>query len=292
MSRIAYVNGRYLPHRSASVHIEDRGYQFADGVYEVCAVRGGRIIDMAPHMDRLERSLRELRIAQPMSRAALANVLAETVRRNRVRDGLVYLQITRGVARRDHPFPASAEPAVVATARATDQSKGDAMAARGIKVISVPDIRWERCDIKSVSLLPNILAKQAAREAGAYEAWLVDGDGLVTEGSSTNAWIVDRDGVLVTRNVENAILNGITRLAVLDLARSHQMRIAERAFTLEEAKAAREAFITSTTSYVMPVVEIDGTPVADGRPGEFSRRLRELYAGYMAADPGAKAAAD
>lgn len=245
-------------------------------------MRGGGIIDQEPHLDRLERSLKELQIAMPMTRRALGHVLREVVRRNRVDDGLVYLQITRGVARRDHPFPAGAVPSVVATARGTEHRKGEAMAARGIKVISQPDIRWERCDIKSVSLLPNVLAKQKARASGAYEAWLVDNDGFVTEGSSTNAWIVDTDGNLVTRNVENAILNGITRVAVLELARQRQIRVIERPFKLSEAKSAREAFITSTTSYVMPVVEIDGAKIGDGTPGPLARQLRELYAGHMA----------
>ncbi|MCW5731942.1 MAG: D-amino-acid transaminase [Alphaproteobacteria bacterium] len=282
MSRIAYVNGRYVPHRDAVVHVEDRGYQFADGVYEVSAVRDGVVIDMEPHLDRLERSLRELSISPPMSRAALAVVIREVVRRNRVRDGLFYLQITRGVARRDHAFPAAARPSVVVTARSVDPARAEAMARQGVGVITVPDIRWERCDIKSVSLLPNVLAKQQARAAGAYEAWLVDEAGRVTEGSSTNAWIVDRDGALVTRSIDNAILSGITRAAVMELARLQQIRVVERSFTLDEAKSAREAFITSTTSYVLPVVSVDGVKIGNGQPGEVARRLRELYAGYMA----------
>ena len=282
MSRIAYVNGRYVPHARAQVHIEDRGYQFADGVYEVIAVQGGRLIDAARHHDRLERSLRELKIARPMSRAALELVLGETIRRNRVRDGIVYLQITRGVAKRDHAFPsASVRPAIVATARA---SKGHppAMIAAGVKVITTADIRWARCDVKSVSLLPNCLAKQQAKDAGAFEAWQVDRDGFVTEGTSTNAWIIDGGGDLVTRHVERAILSGITRLVLLDFAREAGIEVVERPFTVAEALAAREAFLTSTTSFVMPVVAIDEQPIGDGRPGPITRRLRAIYDGHLA----------
>src|SRR4249920_3202699 len=195
MSRITYVNGRYVPHGQAKVAVEDRGYQFADGVYEVCEVRGGRMIDESRHMARLDRSLNELRISRPMSPRALAVVLRETVRRNRVRDGIVYLQVTRGVARRDHAFPAAGTaPCVVVTARNHDSARNEQIAADGIAVITVPENRWPRVDIKSVSLLPNVLAKQAAREQGAKEAWFVDAEGRVTEGSSSNAWIVTRDG--------------------------------------------------------------------------------------------------
>ena len=219
MSRIAYVNGRYVPHRAASVHVEDRGYQFADGVYEVIAVANGKLIDGGPHLDRLERSLRELRMTPPMGRRALELVMREVVRRNGVDNGIIYLQMTRGVAPRDHAFPARAETQVVMTARRA-RPQAARIAEDGVKAITMPDIRWQRCDIKSVSLLPNILAKQQAKEAGAYEAWLVDRNGMVTEGSSTNAWIVTRDGQLVTRSIENAILAGITRMAVIEMARA------------------------------------------------------------------------
>src|SRR6478672_3862068 len=195
MSRIAYVNGRYLPLAAASVNVEDRGYQFSDGVYEVCEVRGGRLIDERRHMERLARSLAEICIGLPMSPRSLSVVLYEVVRRNRVRWGIVYLQITRGVSRRDHAFPpAGTAPAIVVTARNLDLAGAEKMAADGVAVISVPENRWQRVDIKSVSLLPNVLAKQAAREQGAREAWFVDRDGHVTEGSSSNAWIVTRDG--------------------------------------------------------------------------------------------------
>ena len=278
MSRIAYVNGRYLPHRAAQVHVEDRGYQFADGVYEVCEVRGGRLVDERRHMDRLERSLKELRIAMPMHRNVLGVVLRETVSRNRVRDGLVYLQVTRGVAKRDHAFPAAGTaPSIVITAKNYDLGKLELGAADGIPVISVPDNRWERVDIKSVGLLPNVLAKQAAREAGAKEAWFVDAKGFVTEGSSTNAWIVTRDGAVVTRPADFGILRGITRTVVLEVIAEHGLKLEERPFTMDEAYAAREAFITSATQFVTPVVQIDGKPVGNGAPGLIASALRRDY---------------
>jgi D-alanine transaminase len=281
LSRIAYVNGRYVPHREASVHVEDRGYQFADGVYEVCEVRGGKLVDERRHMDRLERSLKELRIAMPMPRNALGMVLRETVSRNRVRDGIVYLQITRGVARRDHAFPAAGTlPSIVVTAKNYDLEKNEPAAADGVPVISVPDNRWERVDIKSVGLLPNVLAKQAAREAGAKEAWFVDGKGFVTEGSSTNAWIVTRDGAVVTRQADVGILRGITRTVVLEVIAEHGLKLEERPFTMEEAYAAREAFITSATQFVTPVVRIDGKPVGNGAPGLIASALRRDYHGH------------
>jgi D-alanine transaminase len=280
LSRVAYVNGRYLPHHEAAVHVEDRGYQFADGVYEVIAVCQGRLIDEARHLDRLERSLGELRIPMPMSRAAFAAITRETVRRNLVRDGIVYQQITRGVAKRDHAFPTAVKPAVVMTARAT-RPHSATMIEDGIAVITVPDVRWGRCDIKSVSLLPNCLAKQQAKEAGAFEAWQVDGDGFVTEGTSTNAWIVDADGALITRDLSAAILSGITRKALMELAEAEGLRVVERRFTRDEALAAREAFLTSTTSFLLPVVRIDDKVIANGKPGTISRKLRAQYESYM-----------
>jgi D-alanine transaminase len=271
MSRIAYVNGRYVPHATASVHIEDRGYQFADGVYEVIAVAAGRLVDEQPHLDRLDRSLRELRIPEPMVRPALKTVLREVVRRNRVRNGIVYLQITRGAAPRDHAFPRGSQPALVVTARA--QAPKRAQQEGGVAVVTVPDIRWKRCDIKSVSLLPNVLAKQSAVEAGAYEAWQVADDGCVTEGSATNAWIVTADKAVVTRAADESILNGITRRTVIDLAAANGYRLDERAFTLDEARNAAECFLTSTTSWVMPVTSIDGAAIAGGQPGPLTRAL-------------------
>jgi D-alanine transaminase len=290
MSRIAYVNGRYLPHRDAAVHVEDRGYQFADGVYEVIAVVDGRMIDEPPHMERLARSLAELRIAMPMPAAALSVVLRETIRRNRVQRGIVYLQVTRGVARREHAFPGPAvRPALVATARRMAPPSREAVEA-GVAVVTLPDQRWRRCDIKSVSLLPNALAKQAARVAGAYEAWQVDGQGYVTEGSSTNAWIVTGDGSVVTRPVEDAILSGITRLRLIALARAEGIAVEQRAFTVQEAKAAREAFITSTTSFVMPVTRIDDQSIGNGRAGAVALRLRALYEAFVVAPEAAPVA--
>jgi D-alanine transaminase len=278
MSRVAYVNGRYVPHAHAKVHVEDRGYQFSDGVYEVCEVRDGKLVDARRHLERLARSLAELRIALPMSSAALGVVLRETLRRNRVRDGLVYLQVTRGVARRDHGFPPpGTRPSLVVTARSLDRAKAEALAGAGVAVITVPDNRWERVDIKSVALLPNVLARQAARDQGAREAWFVDREGFVTEGASCNAWIVTADGVLATRPASFGILRGITREVALEVAAASNLRVEERAFSVEEARAAREAFLTSATQSVMPVVQIDGRPVGNGKPGPVARALRARF---------------
>lgn len=278
MPRIVYVNGRYAPHAEASVHVEDRGYQFADGVYEVCEVARGQIMDMTRHLDRLERSLRELRIGWPMARRALQMVMAEVVRRNRVENGLVYLQVTRGVAPRDHYFPApGTPPSLVVTAKRSDPAAAARRASQGVKVITVPENRWERVDIKTVGLLPNVLARQQAREAGAVEAWFVDPDGTVKEGASTNAWIVTADGRLVTRPAEFGILRGVTRATVMDVAKKLGLVVEERGFTVEEARQAKEAFITAATTVVMPVVAIDGIPVANGHPGETTLSLREAF---------------
>jgi D-alanine transaminase len=278
MSRIAYVNGRYLPLAHASVNIEDRGYQFSDGVYEVCEVRGGRLVDARRHIERLQRSLSELRIAMPRTPESLGAVLREVVRQNRVRWGIVYLQITRGVARRDHAFPPpGTRPAVVVTARNLDFANAEKFASEGVAVISVPENRWDRVDIKSVSLLPNVLAKQAAREQGAREAWFVDRQGFVTEGSSSNAWIVTRNGTVVTRQVDNAILKGITRTVVLDIIAAQGLKLDIRPFTMEEAQQAREAFITSASQTIMPVVRIDSRPVGNGAPGLIASALRRDF---------------
>jgi D-alanine transaminase len=278
MSRIAYVNGRYLPLAHASVNIEDRGYQFSDGVYEVCEVRGARLVDERRHIERLQRSLSELRIAMPMAPESLGVIMREVVRRNRVRWGIVYLQITRGVARRDHAFPPpGTRPAVVVTARNLDFAHAEHLAAEGVAVISVPENRWDRVDIKSVSLLPNVLAKQTAREHGAREAWFVDKQGFVTEGSSSNAWIVTRNGTVVTRQVDNAILKGITRTVVLDIIAAQGLKLDVRPFTMDEAKEAREAFITSASQTVMPVVKIDGRPIGNGAPGLIASALRRDF---------------
>lgn len=281
MSRIAYVNGRYVPHADASVHVEDRGHQFADGVYEVAFVAGGRLVDGAAHLERLARSLAEVRIAPPMAMGALDAVLRETIARNRLVDGIVYVQVNRGVAPRAHAFPkGSVRPSVVVTVKRMPRpANADAWA--GVGVVTVPDLRWKRVDIKTVGLLANCLAKQQAAEAGAYEAWLVDDAGRITEGSSTNAWIVDGEGRAVTRPLGPDILPGITRAAVLRLARSSGMPVVERAFTVAEAKGAREAFLTSTTSFVRPVVSIDGTTVGNGEAGSVTRALLGLYLDYI-----------
>lgn len=278
MSRLAYVNGRYRPLREACVSIEDRGYQFADGVYEVCEVWGGRIVDMARHMARLERSLRELRIAMPMPLTALGVILHEVVARNRVHYGLVYLQITRGVARRDHGFPAAnVKPSLVVTARGLNFERNQETAARGIAVVTVPENRWPRVDIKTVALLPNVLARQSAREQGAYEAWYVDPDGFVTEGSSSNAWIVTGEGTVVTRPAERGILAGITRAVLTEALAALQIRLEERPFTAEEAYGSAEAFVTAATQLVMPVVSIDGRSIGSGAPGPVACRLRAEF---------------
>lgn len=278
MSRIAYVNGRYLPRAQARVDIEDRGFQFADGVYEVCQVQDGFLVDEARHLARLQRSLSELRIRMPMTEPALRIVLRETIVRNRVRNGIIYLQVTRGSARRDFPFPDDAvPPTLVVTARAANPNAVEHLAEQGIGVITMPDIRWGRVDIKSVGLLPNVLAKQAARDRGAREAWLVDGAGEITEGASSNAWIVAQDGTLVTRKVDHHILRGVTRTTLLDAIAALGLTLAERGFTVEEAHAAREAFVTSASQTVMPVVRIDGQPVGTGRPGPLTHALRRDF---------------
>jgi D-alanine transaminase len=275
MPRIAFVNGRYLRHDSAAVHIEDRGYQLADGVYEVCEVRGGRLIDEARHLERLARSLRELRIAEPVGEAALRVIMREVVAGNRVRDGLVYVQVTRGVAPRDHAFPTRpVAPSLVVTAKAISLAARDARAAKGVAVVTTPETRWARVDIKTIGLLANVLAKQAAHEAGAFEAWFVDRDGLVTEGSSSNAWIVTKKGAVVTRPADNAILRGVTRMALIDVLDGEKLKFEERPFSLKEALAAREAFLTSATTAATPIVSIDGKPVGDGKPGPVALALR------------------
>jgi D-alanine transaminase len=278
MGRIAYVNGRFVPHAEATVHIEDRGYQLADGVYEVWALFGGRLADPEGHFGRLERSLGELSIDMPMSRAALTLVLKEAVRRNRVTEGLVYLQISRGVAPRDHAFPdPPVRPAMVITVSRVDRAQSEARAAKGVGVVTTPENRWGRCDIKTVGLLPNVLAKQKARAVGAVEAWFVDDLGFVTEGASSNAWIVDGDGRLRTRDTNANILRGVTRYSLLDLIRENGLEVDERPFTPADALAAKEAFITGAGSLVLPVVSVDGKPVGDGKVGPVAARLRRLY---------------
>ena len=276
--RFAYVNGRYVPHGEAGVHIEDRGLQLGDSIYEVFAVREGHLRDEEEHLDRLERSVGEIRIAMPMARAALKLVMRELLRRNRIRDGLLYLQVSRGAVKRDHPIPAVVpRPTLILTARPYDFIGAETRAAGGVGVITQPDLRWGRCDIKTTQLLANLLAKTEARKAGAYEAWLVDDDGFVTEGASTTAWIVDKDGRIVTRALSNAILPGVTRRVIFEAAAEAQMPIVERAFTPDEAKSAREAFISSAANAATPITTIDGVRIGDGKPGPLSRRIAELY---------------
>lgn len=282
MPRYCYVNGRFLPHRDGAVHIEDRGYQFADGVYEVVTIANGKMVDEDPHLDRLERSLSELRMPMPMARAAMKLKLRELVQRNRLSEGLVYMQVTRGVSPRNHAFPTKpVQPALVMTTKKMDFAKMKKF-TDGVPVISTRDQRWARCDIKTTSLLPNCLAKQEAAEAGAYEAWMVDADGKVTEGSSSNAWIITKDGVLVTKAPTNEILNGITRQTILDLATQEGIPFEEREFTLEEAYEAKEAFATSATSFVTPVVKVDDHVIGNGRPGSLSEKLLGIYQDYAA----------
>jgi D-alanine transaminase len=283
VTRIVYVNGRYVPYAEAAVHVEDRGFQFADAIYEVCEVCGGRLVDEARHMARLQRSLQELEIRQPMSPTALGLIMRQVVRRNRVRDGLVYLQVTRGAAPREFYFPDSdVPPTVVCLARPLSPERGHANALTGIAVKSMPDIRWQRCDIKTVMLLPACLAKEAARKAGAREAWFVDAQGFVTEGASSNAWIVDDKGDVITRQLGADILPGVTRATLKDALGKADVRLIERPFRLEEAYAAREAFITSATQTVMPVVLIDGRPVGSGKPGPVVGQLRQKFHHFAA----------
>ena len=281
MSRIAYVNGRYLPLRQAMVHVEDRGYQFGDAVYEVCEVRQGRLIDERRHLARLKRSLDELQIKLPMSPVALGIVLREVIARNRIGYGIVYLQVSRGVARRDHAFPApEVPPSVVVTARPLNARRNEALAAAGIAVVSVPDNRWGRVDIKTTGLLPNVLARQAAVAQGARDAWFVDKDGMVTEAASANAWIVTQAGRVVTRPADHGILKGITRTVLFDVIKAQGLSVEERAFALSEAYAAREAFVTAASQIVLPVVRIDGHAIGEGKPGPVATALRRAFHEY------------
>ena len=275
MTRIVYVDGQFVPENEARVSVFDRGFLFGDGVYEVSAVLGGGLVDNAGHLARLERSLGELGIVSPATPDEIARAQKELVARNDLDEGIVYLQITRGPADRDFAYPAEPKPTLVMFT----QKKAlvdSPLAARGITVITVPELRWRRRDVKTVGLLAASMAKQAALDAGADDAWMVE-DGFVTEGSSNNAYIVTRSGVVVTRHLGNEILHGITRATVLRLARERQITIEERPFTVEEAKSAAEAFITSASSFIIPVVGIDGETIGDGRPGPITGRLRDIY---------------
>lgn len=286
MPRYAYVNGTFARHNDASVHIEDRGYQFADGVYEVVALINGRLADERGHLDRLERSLRELSIDMPLPRQTLSIIMRELVRKNRLRSANIYIQVTRGAAKRDFKFPgAHIRPALVITAWPF-RFDNNAMVEKGAIAISTPDIRWKRPDIKSVALLPQVLAKQAAAEKGAYEAWMVDDAGFVTEGSSSNAWIVTKAGKIITRDATQSILRGVTRTALTNICTALQMAIEERPFTLQEAYDSGEAFNTSAVALVVPIIELDGHKIGDGKPGPVARRLYEEYRAYVRGEHG------
>jgi D-alanine transaminase len=278
MPRFAYVNGRYVRHADAAVHIDDRGFIFADSVYEVCQIQQGFIVDLTRHLDRLDRSLGELRMRPPMPRAALVAVMREVLRRNRVVNGMVYLQVTRGVARRDHVFPSpDVRSTLVVTAKSLNPAVNAAKYAVGIKAATAPDNRWGRVDIKTVGLLPNVLARQQAKEAGAQEAIFVDADGHVTEGGATNLWIVDKAGKLVTRPADHAILRGITRTTLMDVATKLGIEVEERRFTVAEMLEAREVFVTGATTICLPVVSVDGKTIANGHPGMTAQKIREAF---------------
>jgi len=273
MSRLAYVNGSYRPLSEAAVHIEDRGYQFGDGVYEVVLLRGGKLYDFEGHMTRLARSLKELSITPPVSNSVLKMIINRLVRLNGLKDGIVYMQITRGVARRDHKFPKDITSSLVLTTKPLKVSSD----TTGKTAITVPDQRWSRRDIKTIQLLPNCLAKQAAAEKGAFEAIMVMPDGTITEGSSSNLWMVDANDTLVTRPASEDILNGITRLAIARIGEGRQMKIEERPFSVDEALAAKELFLTSATSAAMPITHLDGHQIGDGQPGHVATALRAAY---------------
>jgi D-alanine transaminase len=275
MSRIVYVNGIYVPEEEAKVSIFDRAFLFGDAVYEVTAVLGGRLVDFDGHLARLDRSLAEIGLDARITHEGLREIHAELIATNKVDEGIVYLEISRGSADRDFAFPESAEPTIVAFTQSralVDTPYAD----QGVKVVTIPDIRWKRRDIKSTSMLGQVMGKQAAKLAGAYEGWMVE-DGVVTEGTSSTAFILDADGVLRTQPLGPHILHGVTRRAVLRLARQESVRIAERPFTVEEAYQAREAFLTAASAFVLPIIEIDGHKIGGGTPGPVGRAFRQLY---------------
>lgn len=282
MPRISYVNGRFIRHSHAAVHIEDRGYQFADAIYEVIAVVRGRLIDEELHFERLERSLRAIRISLPFSPAIFRLKVAELLRLNRLTDGALYLQVSRGVAPRNHRIPAGMQASVVMTVQPLREVPTEVI-EKGVAVITVPDIRWRRPDIKSVALLPNVLAKDEAVQRNVYEAWLVNGDGIVTEGTSTNAWIV-KDGRLITHPAASAILNGVTRLALMKISEDMGIEVDERPFSVSDAYAADEAFLSSTTAFLVPIVKIDDTDIGAGVPGPIATGLLARYKDHFWSD--------
>ncbi|MFP4538032.1 MAG: D-amino-acid transaminase [Dichotomicrobium sp.] len=275
MTRSAYVNGEFVDAENAKVSIFDRGFLFADGVYEITAVLGGRMIDFRPHLERLRSSLAKLDMTLEMDDAAIEALHHELIERNGLENGVVYIQVTRGVAERDFAYPPDATPTVIGFTQTRDYA-GDRNAVTGVPVITTPDLRWARRDIKSIALLAQAMGKQEAKQRGAFEAWMVQ-DGLVTEGTSSSSFIVDNDGVIITRALSRDILPGLTRGRLLTLIESEDLPVDQRPFSVEEALAAREAFLTSASSFVLPVVSIDGHPIGDGTPGPVARRLRELY---------------
>ncbi len=286
MSRIAYVNGSYVPHRNGAVHIEDRGYQFADGVYEVITVLHGKLIDEDPHLDRLGRSLSELDIAWPVARSAMKVILRQMIKRNLLKNGIVYFQVTRGVHSRQFEYPENISSSLVMTAKhMTNLATPLKPSSKGLSVVTLPDLRWQRCDIKTVGLLAACMTKQAAQDAGAGDAWMVDDKGFVTEGTSNNAWIVTKDNELVTRNISNDILSGITRMRILKIAESKGLSVTERPFSPDEARAAKEAFVSSASSFVKPVTTIDGVAIGNGHMGELSEALLGGMYEFMESEP-------
>lgn len=289
MTRVAYVNGRYTRHSDAAVHVEDRGHQFADAAYEMLLAIGGRLLDFAPHMARLHRSLGALSITPPMSDGAMRVVILELLRRNRLKDASVYIQVSRGVAPRDHAFPeGKIPPGLVMVARRMDYAAIARRQLQGVVVITRPESRWARPDIKSTSLLANVLAKQEARATDAYEALFVDAGGMITEGTSSNIWMVSAEGALVTRALDTSILAGITRQAVLSVAAGRQMAIEQRPFSVAEIKDAAEAFLTSTTNFVMPVTAVDGSSIGDGLPGPVTAAVIDAHQEYVEAETGSR----
>lgn len=284
MPRIAYVNGRYMPHEEAAVSVEDRGFQFADSIYEAIALMNGRLLDEEGHLDRLERSLDELKIKMPMGRQSMKMVLRELIRRNRAKNAIAYLQVSRGAAPRAFPFPKDIKPTFVMTLRPTSFDI-DAKKTTMRKIVTVPDIRWQRRDIKATGLTAQVLAKQAALDRGAYDAWMVDDKGFVTEASAANAWIVDKDGVLITRPAANGnILKGVTRNALQALCKREKIKIVERPFTAEEAYKASEAFMSAAISLIVPVSEIDGKKIGNGKIGPVTSKILDMYLEYAAGE--------
>jgi D-alanine transaminase len=277
MSRIAYVNGCYSDHAHAVTSIEDRGYQFADSIYEVIAVINGRLIDADDHLNRLDRSLEAIRLSSPLTRAALFVIFQQIVRQNRLHNGILYLQITRGVAPRAFPFPTHSRPCVVVTAHAFDQNAFLRSKGEGVNTITVPDLRWKRPNIKSTALLASVLVKQQAIDAGAYEALFVNDQGYLTEGSSANLWIVNAHSILQTHPEGQAILSGITRSRLLDLCQQAKLTVLEKPFTVKELYEAKEAFLSSSNSCVMPIIQVDQHTIGQGKTGTLTSTLQNLY---------------